>query len=319
MSASLRALLAGAIDYAGMFPPAKLPLEEAFRNYLNYRESADAWMLGRFICPVAKLSELHHQIEGAPTIPAMAVSCIGTGGDTRDGFAENLLDDLLTIQAFNRHVHKEVMVDAFEVKLPNHFLASMGSQGDYCPQPRFIFMELKESLREPCVFCEIDRHSNWQLSLPTAFTFLKGFSNNHNGFKFRCGGLEASAFPSPEELAYALLACARAEVAIKFTAGLHHPIRHFNAASQSKMHGFLNVLFAGVLAYSQKQDEDQLSAILSEENAQHFQPGETGLRWKDHYASIDQILVGRQKGGLSFGSCSFDEPRDDLRKLGWLL
>src|SRR5262245_43732505 len=56
MSASLRALLTGAIDYAGMFPPAKLPLEEAFRNYLQYRESPDAWMLGRFICPAVNIN-----------------------------------------------------------------------------------------------------------------------------------------------------------------------------------------------------------------------------------------------------------------------
>ena len=34
MSASLRALLEGILDYAGLFPPAQLPLEPAFRNYL---------------------------------------------------------------------------------------------------------------------------------------------------------------------------------------------------------------------------------------------------------------------------------------------
>jgi hypothetical protein len=85
------------------------------------------------------------------------------------------------------------------------------------------------------------------------------------------------------------------------------------------MHGFLNILVAGVLAYSQKQDEDQLSSILADETPEHFQPGETGLRWKDHYVTIEQIIDARKRGVLSFGSCSFDEPRDDLRKLGWLL
>src|SRR5258708_18617234 len=126
MSPSLRALLTGAIDYAGMFPPAKLPLEEAFRNYLNYRESPDAWMLGRFICPVGMLGELDLLIEETPKIPALAISCLGKGGATRDEFAENLLSDLLAIQSFNRHVHKEAVVDAFEVKLPNEFMASKG-------------------------------------------------------------------------------------------------------------------------------------------------------------------------------------------------
>ena len=58
MSASLRALLAGAIDYAGMFPPASLPLGQAFDNYLRYRSGPDAWMLGRFVCPVGRLPDL---------------------------------------------------------------------------------------------------------------------------------------------------------------------------------------------------------------------------------------------------------------------
>ena len=46
MNASLRALLTGVVDYAGLFPPARLPLDEAIRNYARYRQGSDAWMLG---------------------------------------------------------------------------------------------------------------------------------------------------------------------------------------------------------------------------------------------------------------------------------
>ncbi|MFL5240541.1 MAG: hypothetical protein ACJ8FY_00385 [Gemmataceae bacterium] len=319
MAPSLKALLSGAIDYAGMFPPAKLSLEEAFRNYLGYRESADAWMLGRFVCPVAKLGELDCFIRDAPKTLALAVSCIGTGGATRWEFASNLLADLVAIRSFNGHVGKRGGVDSFEVKLPTDLVLSKRNLWDFSSDPRFVYRGLMQWLRELSVFCETDRSSNWRATLPTAITFLEGHWKRINGFKFRCGGLEAAAFPSPDEVAYALLACAQAGVAIKFTAGLHHAIRHYDGTVQTKMHGFLNVLVAGVLAYSQKQDEDLLSAVLGDENPEHFQPGETGLRWKDHYVTIEEITDARQKGGLSFGSCSFDEPRDDLRKLGWLL
>ena len=37
MSPSLRALLTGIVDYAGLFPPAQLSLDEAIRNYARYR------------------------------------------------------------------------------------------------------------------------------------------------------------------------------------------------------------------------------------------------------------------------------------------
>ena len=44
MQESLRALLAGIIDYAGMFPPAKLPLDVAVKNYDAYKKGEHAWM-----------------------------------------------------------------------------------------------------------------------------------------------------------------------------------------------------------------------------------------------------------------------------------
>ena len=47
--ASLRALLAHSIDYAGMFPPCSLGLGPALRNQAEYVRSSDAWMLGGFV------------------------------------------------------------------------------------------------------------------------------------------------------------------------------------------------------------------------------------------------------------------------------
>ena len=53
-SASLRALLNGAIDYAGMFPPCALALEPALRNQAHYVRSPEAWMLNGFVLPVGQ-------------------------------------------------------------------------------------------------------------------------------------------------------------------------------------------------------------------------------------------------------------------------
>ncbi|MGO4879804.1 MAG: hypothetical protein ACLP59_03160 [Bryobacteraceae bacterium] len=54
---SLRALLANLIDYAGLYPPAGLPLPRVLENYETYRASADSWMLNRLVLPAAKLQE----------------------------------------------------------------------------------------------------------------------------------------------------------------------------------------------------------------------------------------------------------------------
>jgi hypothetical protein len=51
LSDARRALLAGLWDYAGLFPPAELPLEDALAEWQRIRASDDAWMLNRFVAP----------------------------------------------------------------------------------------------------------------------------------------------------------------------------------------------------------------------------------------------------------------------------
>lgn len=56
---SLHALLANLIDYAGLYPPASLPLPAVLENYEAYLASAENWMLNRLVLPAAKLPEVH--------------------------------------------------------------------------------------------------------------------------------------------------------------------------------------------------------------------------------------------------------------------
>ncbi|HXG01598.1 MAG TPA: hypothetical protein VNL69_12455, partial [Bacteroidota bacterium] len=60
---SIKLLLHGAIDYAGLFPPAALDMVGATLNYSQYRKDPDAWALGRFIVPVARLREFEQEAE----------------------------------------------------------------------------------------------------------------------------------------------------------------------------------------------------------------------------------------------------------------
>src|SRR4051812_2193031 len=55
---TLRILLEGLIDYAGLFPPAALDMAAAMRNYAAYRQGEDAWMIGRFVVPAARKGEV---------------------------------------------------------------------------------------------------------------------------------------------------------------------------------------------------------------------------------------------------------------------
>ncbi|HEX6178895.1 MAG TPA: hypothetical protein VF057_11090 [Thermoanaerobaculia bacterium] len=58
MTRSLHILLDGLIDYAGLFPPASLSMEEAVEKYDAYRRGEHKWMLGRFVVPAERLHEV---------------------------------------------------------------------------------------------------------------------------------------------------------------------------------------------------------------------------------------------------------------------
>src|SRR5437762_9320413 len=97
MTDSLRALLTGAIDYAGMFPPAALSLEQALAQYRAHRKASASWMLGRFVCPVEKLDQLAASYRREELGP---LSVIISDGDTRQTYNDRLSDGFSLVGKF---------------------------------------------------------------------------------------------------------------------------------------------------------------------------------------------------------------------------
>ena len=134
------------------------------------------------------------------------------------------------------------------------------------------------------------------------------------GYKLRTGGVTADAFPTSAQIARALVIAAARQLPIKFTAGLHHPIRQFREEVKTKMHGFLNVLGAAILGAEHQWDADQVVTMLEDEDPHSFSFTEDFFAWRDWKIDTERLRY-RRKFVRSFGSCSFDEPREDLRAL----
>jgi hypothetical protein len=332
MSPALRALLSGIIDYAGLFPPASLSLEQAIRNYARYRTEPDAWMLGRFVCPSERLKELSPFVDILfGNGPPLVVSVLGHAARFIDDMSMATQKNLDEIAAFRKQHGDRVLIDVIEIRMPT---AVKGGE----PQPREIRSHQEDgpsSGPRRNLYYEIELSADWRKPLEkfirlqcNMLKFAQEMYASHgnplgpqsrrpNGFKLRCGGVNTAAFPPPEQVAFALIACRGAGVPFKATAGLHHPIRQYREEVKTKMHGFLNVFGAGVLAHACKLTEQQVLGIIVDEDPKNFVFDDTSFRWKEHHATVDQITSARQLV-TSFGSCSFDEPRDDLRALGLL-
>lgn len=318
MTNSLRALLEGLIDYAGIFPPAGLPVAEAVRNFAHYRGEPDAWMLARFVFPARRLPELDGFAATLFTAETpLAVSALGTSGEDANSALSALGDDLAAIHAFRDQHRERVVVDAIETRLPS----SLASASDPAALRAYLVAAddaIQAGSPAPVtVFHETPLAADWSAQIPRVAGALAA-AGCAAGFKLRTGGLEASAFPSSLQVATMIDACRRAGVAFKATAGLHHPLRHLNAALETHMHGFLNVFGGAALAAAHDLDAAALARILAEEDPAAFRFDGDTLGWRELSAPVTAVIEARRTLAISFGSCSFDEPREDLAALGLL-
>lgn len=303
-SPSMRSLLGRSIDYAGLFPPADLSLDAALKNHAAYVRSDETGMLNTLVLPIAKFSAAAAYLSAFDLQHPLRISALAGKSENAADFQNKLataVEAIRQLQAANGELASVVQL---EIALP-----------DDCD--RGLLGELEHATRELAlrVFCEAppdDAERTIALLAQTDTT-----QNAPLGYKLRTGGVTADAFPTPDKIARALVAAARDSVPIKFTAGLHHPVRQFRDEVKAKMYGFLNVLGAGVLAAEHSWDEATTAQMLEDENPASFVFEKDTFSWQDWKISADAIK-SRRELVTSFGSCSFDEPRDDLRALHFL-
>lgn len=308
-----RAFLAGLVDYAGLFPPAALPLGPALAEYARHRAGAGAWMLGRFIVPAARLEALAGALATDPSLrggQSWALAVLVGAPDLAAALA-GLSAQADAIVACEQSGPGGLAVEALELVLPaktGAALALAEALADEGLGGRDLFLEVGNDV-EAALDGIAAAAAVW--SGPAgAFPKL--------GVKLRCGGVVADAFPSTARLAAVIGGAARRGLPLKFTAGLHHPVRHRAAEPSVMMHGFLNVVGAALLATGGDHDPAVLLGCLEETDPAGFRLDEGGFAWRDHEVAAADIRAARADVVGGFGSCSFDEPRQDLAALGLL-
>ena len=300
---SLRALLEGAIDYAGMFPPASLGLHEAVAEYRARRSEPAAWLMGRFVCPAEQLRDL---IAAIPD-DAFSVSLVVP----LDAYRQNRLISSWPHEAGARQPPSAIAaVTSLEFRWqtnvvrgdvfarPDGLLTMAGALAAGVNPEANMFFELSR-IQSPA------RADAWQhrldqilltMATPNAKARAQRPPRGLAGFKFRCGGATAADVPSSSELAEVIRACRDAHVFWKATAGLHHPLRHLDATLGVPIHGFINLFTASVMADLHRLDSEKIQAILDDEDPSDFRFGGNVLTWRDRSATCKQITSARRRG-----------------------
>jgi hypothetical protein len=282
----------GLVDYAGLFPPASLDMLGAVRRYREYLMGENRWALGRFVVPAARLGEFSaafNEVCCGEREPVWGLSVLAAGGEPIDLSA-------LALGA--------ISVDSVEMKGPSAAEASRLLEG-FASGPS----------SRPAVYVEF-APKDAGATLPVLARFGARA-------KIRTGGVVAEAFPSLEAVAEFLGACARARLAFKATAGLHHAVRgaykltYEAQSARATMYGFVNVFLAAVLAW-RGEGVRALTETLALSDGSAFSFGEESVRWLGFDAGVDEIEAVRREFAISYGSCSFSEPVEEAMRVGWL-
>jgi hypothetical protein len=303
VSASLGALLTGLIDYAGMFPPCSLALEPALQNHASYVRSSEAWMLNGFVLPVEQFDPTRQFLSRFDPVHPLRVAALGPKTANANSFLDALYEADRAVRSFAKYDVDLILISHLEMFLPEDVDLASLREARAIVRDLPVFWEAPPQRAQKTIALLAEHNSDEEVA-----TF---------GYKLRTGGVTADAFPSSADIARALVKPATHQLPIKFTAGLHHPIRQFRDEVKAKMHGFLNVLGAAVLAAEHHWNADQAAMMLEDEDLGSFLFSDDFFAWRDWKIDTERLQY-RRRFIRSFGSCSFDEPREDLRALGFL-
>jgi hypothetical protein len=293
------AAFASLIDYAGLFPPASLSMTEAVAEYRRIRSDEHHWVAGRFLCRASQLNDLAATaISNLPSgeLPwAVGVIFDGTPGESG---AESI--------DFQAEMDPVMTIAAAEAKLGEPTSTSLAAALDA------MFSIAPDAV----AFVEVDKESSITEQVFLIARDLGG-RRRVGGAKLRCGGVTRDMFPTPEQVAEFVIACTNDQLPFKATAGLHEPIRHFDAHLGAERHGFINILMAAALAET-GSDPTTIEEVIADTRLDNFSISAAFASWRGYEIPGSALRRVRHSGFISYGSCDFDEPINALAALGFL-
>jgi hypothetical protein len=298
------------IDDAGLFPPARKPMAAAVADHRRAHGGSSAWMLGRFICPAARLEEFAGEEPGAE----WEIACLLA--PEPDDWPATVRTELEKVRAYAG----AGSVRAIELPLPSDApgrgvgeAASAADEaaaevGEVGSEPLPLFLEVPAAVGENELIASLE-------AIAGAPANGEPTGRCAPAAKLRCGGATAAHFPDDRRVALFVSTCRRLDLPFKLTAGLHHPLRTRDPETGALQHGFVNLLAATAFASTRGAPEPaELEPIVAERQPDAFEIDAGGIAWRGARVGTEAAAAARRLFRC-FGSCSFAEPLEDLGAL----
>ncbi len=299
---SLDALTEGLFDYAGMFPPAAKPFQEALHEAAGFPQTLHRPSLvgADMVVKPEHLNEAttQHLLEAGFTRSSHVRMCL-VGVAAHDGHKR-----ANQILAYNRESRVDkVPHEVIALELSSEIQADpMDTAGELMPG-RFVL-----SGQDIQVFWEpLLDDAGWNDRFDDVWAVIDGCNSESElpivGLKVRCGGPNAL---SPATLARIIPEVHKRDLPWKVTQGLHHAL----AGSHDNAVGFIGLATALRLHEEGALEEGGLEDCIAETDPAAFD-FVGGLAWRDHRINRAQLGHAMQTP-FAIGSCSLAEPDAEL-------
>ncbi|MEA3142996.1 MAG: hypothetical protein QOG31_320 [Thermoplasmata archaeon] len=291
----LDTLTTGLFDYAGLFPPASLSLQDALRQAARAPKLRRPRIVGAdMVVPLDQLEAIgrHELYFNGFGDTACTIAVVGVE-------RKQMAEAVRAVRAYNRKsapwarvVALEVHADNFPPAAANALRAAKRGLGDIR-----LYLEPKWS------------GAKWKTGQAQMLALLEKLKGGAHpvGLKVRCAGPTALSKATLEKLLPAAIA---ARIPLKATQGLHH------ALPDGKELGFLNLTMAVRLlqVHGAEFTAKDLAALLREADAGQFAFGE-GVEWGEYGIHEDTLKDAMAELPFTIGSCSLEEPDEELARL----
>ena len=276
-AAAVEVLLRGIVDYAGMFPPARLDAPSAEAEFVRYRTGAEGWLVGTFVVAADRLAQLE---------PATGPLSIVVNDTSRVA-----LD-----RVWNSAAGTSVQAIEFG-PVPPDLIAGLAAE---VPEQVQAFFEVPSD-------DEVGRRLDAIAACGAAAKIRTG-GLTADAFP------DAAAVERFLRACTARDVAAKATAGLHHALAGEYALTYEAHSATGAMFGFLNISAAAAFVHAGRARNDVLE-VLRETSAAGFLFDAEGMEWRGDRITITQLRAMRQRLFRSFGSCSLGEPVHDLKRM----
>jgi len=320
MLKSIELLLSDCIDYAALKPPVEAPLRDALRHYAEITKGDHNWISSRFVIPYSQIPDLKRYADRRDRFSGPLNLCIfGPIVKTLHEFKNTVLNIEKDILSVHSSFPGEVRTNILELTLPTVSVENFKADELVKAIEAVVTTSADSRLLPHRVFFEIPGDD---IEIEVAKKIIKVIAvHNKSVLKrkidnYLFSGLKINCTPAPTAnfLAEVMLYARDANVAIKFAGHNINSFPSFDYETNSRVFGLINILMAGILAYTQDLTVEETIEVLEEKNSSNFIFKEGYIAWRELAAPLMEIKMLRMLSITSINLTDFELPLEGLKK-----